>query len=183
MSALVFSHIPLPHPFLQSSFPPPPFPLSPSLIIPSLYLFTNLLPHQSQSDFLAPASIPRNAHSQTRKYGADSFISYTKHVQKNTCAYYKYAFCTGTVSKRQMPANASKTNGTVHTGNKKMINKNTWKHRKIRCSHNRTCFGSLLLFLSTEVWAYELLPSFPPSFPLPQETTQFAWEQEDLFTG
>lgn len=25
--------------------------------------------------------------------------------------------------------------------------------------------------------------SLPPSFPLSQETTQFAWEQEDLFTG
>lgn len=44
-------------------------------------------------------------------------------------------------------------------------------------------FGCQLLFLSTEILAYELLQSFPPSFPLPQETTQSAWEQEHLFTG
>lgn len=59
----------------------PPFPLFLSLsLFHPLSLFTNLLPHQSQSDFLSPASIPRNAHSQTRKYGAGSFISYSKHI-------------------------------------------------------------------------------------------------------
>lgn len=98
-------------------FHPTPLPL----IIPSLYLFTNLLPHQSQSDFLSTTSIPQNAHSQTRKYWADSFIAYTKHVHRKTCAH-----CTinihsahGTVSKRRMPANASKTDRVVYTGNKK----------------------------------------------------------------
>lgn len=70
------------------STPHPPLPL----IIPSLYLLTNLLHHQSQLDFLSLTFIPQNAQSQTRKYGADSFIAYCKHVQRNTCALYcKYA--------------------------------------------------------------------------------------------
>ncbi len=70
--------------------------LSPLLIIPSLYLFTNLLPHQSQSDFLSPTSIPQNAHSQTEEiWSRFLYRIYQTCPQKHMCTlYYKYAFCT-----------------------------------------------------------------------------------------
>lgn len=61
---------------------------SPSLYSIPLPLYKPPPPSISVGLSLSPASIPRNAHSQTRKYGADSFISYTKHVQRNTCAHF-----------------------------------------------------------------------------------------------
>lgn len=75
---------------LQSSYPPP----LPHLSLPlSLFLPSTSL--QTSSPINLSWTFARNAHSQAGKYGADSFISYTKRINRNMRAiYYKYAFCT-----------------------------------------------------------------------------------------
>lgn len=67
---------------------PPHRSLPLSLFLPSTSL-------QTSSPINLGWTFSWNAHSQARKYGADSFISYTKHVHRNMRAlYYKYAFST-----------------------------------------------------------------------------------------
>lgn len=94
MSALVFSHILLPHPTPAILLSAPLF-FFPPYLSPPLSLFLPSTSLQTSSPINLSWTFSRNAHSQARKYGADSFISYTKHIHGNMRAlYYKYAFCT-----------------------------------------------------------------------------------------
>lgn len=88
MSALVFSHIPLPHPTRAILLSAPP-------IFLSLSHYSFPLPLYKPPPINLSWTSSWNAHSQARKHGAHSFISHPKHIHTNTRAlYYKYAFCT-----------------------------------------------------------------------------------------
>ncbi len=75
----------------------------------------------------------------------------------------------GTASKRQMPANASKTDRIVFTGNKndKLKHMQTQEDKTLKQQHLMFWMPMELLFLSAEVQANELLKIFPSLLPFP----------------
>lgn len=149
MSALVFSHIPLPHPthaillslplsppiFLSLShysFLPPLYKPPPPSISVGLSLGT---PTVGQGN-MAPIPLSRipNASTQTRQ-------GYTINMH----------FALGTVSRRQMPANASKTDSEAFAENKKKKKGRKRGEKGPERLGSDTRVGRLRLFLDTDV--------------------------------
>lgn len=148
MSALVFSHIPLPHPTPAILLSAPLF-FSPYLS-PPLSLFLPSTSLQTSSPINLSWTFSRNAHSQARKYGADSFISYTKHIHGNMRAlYYKYAFCTwDSFQETDASERIKDLTAKARTGNKKNEKEN---RRDPGRYGSDTHVARLLLFLDTDV--------------------------------
>lgn len=165
MSALVFSHMlcltlsrntPF-HPILFLS-------LSPSHYSFPLPLYKPPPPSISFRLSLSYLHPPERPQSNKEIWSRFLYRIYQTCPEKHMCTlYYKYAFCTQDSFQETDASECIKDWSHSLYRKQKMINKNTSKHRKIRHSHNNTCFGCQLLFLSTKVQAYELLQSFPPS--------------------
>lgn len=148
---------------MQSSHPPlsPPIFLSLSHYSFLLPLYKNLLPHQSRLDFLlerpqsgkenmAPLPLSRipNACTQTRQ-------RYTINMH----------FALGTVSRRQMPANASKTDSEAFAENKKKKLRRKRGEDPERLGSD-TRVGRLRLFLDGCLsWEMSLIHPPPPTNP------------------
>ena len=81
-------------------------------------------------------------------------LSHIPNTSRETCKRYTIntRFALGTVSKRQMPANASKTDSKACTENKNKIKKkNNKKGKEVRRSFSDTHVKRPLLFLDTDV--------------------------------
>ena len=102
--------------------------------------------------------------------------------EKHMCIlHYKYAFCTQ--DSFQETDASERIKDWLHSlyGKQKMINTNTWKHRKIRRStrqHMAWMSAIISLHWGPTVWTPSIFPFLLPQTP--HETTQSAWEQEHL---
>lgn len=122
MSALVFSHIPLPHP-THAILPSTPLFFPPIFLSLSHYSF--LLPLYKPPPPSISVGLSLGTPTVRRENMAQIPLSHIPKASTETCERYtiNMRFALGTVSKRQMPANASKTDSKACRENKKMWGK------------------------------------------------------------
>lgn len=142
MSALVFSHIPLPHP-TQAILPS-----APSLFFPPIFLslshYSFLLPLYKPPPPSISVGLSLGTPTVRQENMAQIPLSHKPNTSTETCERYtiNMHFALGTVSKRQMPANASKNDSEPFTENKKWERKQA-RPRKIRFWH--TCHTAAII--------------------------------------
>lgn len=119
MSALVFSHIPLPHP-THAILPSAPPLFSPPIVL-SLSHYSFLLPLYKPPLPSISVGLSLGTPTVRQENMAQIPLSHIPNTSTETCERYtiNMRFPLGTVSKRQMPANASKSDSEACTEKKK----------------------------------------------------------------